>query len=83
MTQCIGKYIWSNKEHRSINALNIVSLNYADSHSTFQLYFSIKMNDSYRKNISEFTAKPHHKSNAYKRKSEITKGKHKTMNAIY
>lgn len=50
MTQCIGKYIWSNKEHRSINALNIVSLNYADSHSTFQLYFSIKMNDSYRKN---------------------------------
>ncbi|MDA3908857.1 MAG: transposase [Sulfurimonas sp.] len=69
------KYIWSNKEHRSINALNIVSLNYADSHSTFQLDFSIKMNDSYRKNISEFTAKLHHKSNAYKRKSEITKGK--------
>jgi len=30
------KYIWSNKEHRSINALNIVSLNYADSHSTYQ-----------------------------------------------
>ena len=69
------KYIWSNKEHRSINALNIVSLNYADSHSTFQLDFSIKMNDSYRKNISEFTAKPHHKSNAYQRKNEITKGK--------
>jgi len=69
------KYIWSNKEHRSINALNIVSLNYADSHSTFQLDFSIKMNDSNRKDISEFTTKLHHKSNAYQRKSEITKGK--------
>jgi len=69
------KYIYSNKEHRSINALNIVSLNYADSHSTFQLDFSIKMNDSHRKDISEFTTKLHHKSNAYQRKSEITKGK--------
>ncbi|PPK56825.1 IS4 family transposase [Malaciobacter marinus] len=69
------KYVWSNKEHRSINALNIVSLNYADSHSTFQLDFSIKMNDSYRKNISEFTTKLHHRSNAYQRKREIIKGK--------
>ena len=69
------KYIWSNKEHRSINALNIVSLNYADSHSTFQLDFSIKINDSKRKSPSEFIAKLHHKSNAYQRKIEITKGK--------
>jgi len=69
------KYVWSNKEHRSINALNIVSLNYADSHSTFQLDFSIKMNDSRRKDISEFTSKLHHRSNAYQRKIEITKGK--------
>ena len=69
------KYIWSNKEHRSINALNIVSLNYADSHSTFQLDFSIKMNGSYRKKISEFTTELHHRSNAFQRKSEITKGK--------
>lgn len=69
------KYIWSNKEHRSINALNIVSLNYADSHSTFQLDFSIKMNDSQRKSTSEFTTKLHHRSNAYQRKNEITKGK--------
>jgi len=69
------KYVWSNKEHRTINALNIVSLNYADSHSTFQLDFSIKMNDSNRKDISEFTTKLHHRSNAYQRKSEITKGK--------
>ena len=69
------KYIYSNKEHRSINALNIVSLNYADSHSTFQLDFAIKTNDSKRKDISQFTTKLHHKSNAYQRKSEITKGK--------
>jgi len=69
------KYIWSNKEHRSINALNIVSLNYADSHSTFQIDFAIKMNDSKRKNTSEFTNKLHHRSNAYHRKNEITKGK--------
>jgi hypothetical protein len=69
------KYIWSNKEHRTINALNIVSLNYADSHSTFQLDFSIKMNDSYHKNISEFTTKLHHRCNAFQRKSEITQGK--------
>ena len=69
------KYIWSNKEHRTINALNIVSLNYADSHSTFQLDFTIKMNDSKRKSISEFTTKLHHRSNAYHRKNEIIKGK--------
>ena len=69
------KYIWSNKEHRTINALNIVSLNYADSHSTFQLDFSIKMNDSQRKAPSEFTTTLHHRSNGYQRKSEITKGK--------
>lgn len=69
------KYIWSNKERRSINALNIVSLNYTDSHSTFQLDFSIKMNDSQRKSPSEFTNKLHHRSNAYARKNETTKGK--------
>ncbi len=69
------KYIWSNKEHRTINALNIVSLNYADSHSTFQLDFSIKMNDSRRKEISEFTSVVHHRSNTYMRQIESLKGK--------
>lgn len=69
------RYVWSNKEHRAINALNIVSLNYADSHSTFQLDFSIKMNDSRRRDISEFTARVHHRTNAYQRKSETNKGK--------
>ena len=69
------RYIWSNKEHRTINALNIVSLNYADSHSTFQLDFSIKTNDSQRVAMSDFTNSLHHRSNAYQRKCEITKGK--------
>lgn len=31
------KSLWSNKDHKLINGLNIVSLNYSDSHSTFQL----------------------------------------------
>jgi hypothetical protein len=39
------------------------------------LDFAIKMNDSQRKSTSEFTTKLHHKSNAYQRKNEITKGK--------
>jgi SRSO17 transposase len=69
------KYIWSNKEHRTINALNIVSLNYADSHSTFQLDFSIKMNESRRKDISDFTTSLHYRSNSYQRKSETIKSK--------
>ena len=69
------RHIWSNKEHRTINALNIVSLNYADSYSTFQLDFSIQMNKSKRLDISEFTTKLHHKSNAYKRKAETMRGK--------
>jgi hypothetical protein len=33
------------------------------------------MNDSKRKSPSDFTAKLHHRSNAYQRKSEIIKGK--------
>jgi len=69
------KYIWSNKKHRTINVLNIVSLNYADSHSTFQFDFSINMNDSKRKETSEFMTKLHHRSNAYQRKNETIKGK--------
>ena len=69
------KYVWSNKEHRAINALNIVSLNYADSHSTFQLDFSIKTNNTQRVATTEFRTKLHHRSNAYARKSEVTKGK--------
>ena len=69
------QHIWSNKEHRTINGLNIVSLNYADSHSTFQLDFSFRMNDSRRKDITEFRSPLHHRSNAYKRRTESLKGK--------
>ena len=39
------KYVWSNKEYTSISAVNIVSLNYAASHSTFQVDFSIRFWD--------------------------------------
>ena len=67
--------LWSNKDHKLINGLNIVSLNYADSHSTFQLDFAIKMNEAKRKELTEFTNPLHHRSNAYKRRKETLKGK--------
>lgn len=69
------RYIYSNKEHRSINGLNIVSLNFADSHSTFQLDFSIRMNKSRRKEVSDFSSALHHRSNAHQRRAEGLKGK--------
>jgi len=69
------KSLWSNKDHKLINGLNIVSLNYADSHSTFQLDFAIKMNEAKRKELTEFTNPLHHRSNAYKRREETLKGK--------
>jgi hypothetical protein len=69
------KYIFSNKEHRSVNGLNIVSLNYTDSHSTFQLDFSLRMNESRRKEIADFSHTLHHRSNAHKRRAEGLRGK--------
>ena len=46
-----GKYIqgscrnlWSNKDHRTVKGLNIVSLNYSDSHTDMMLDFSINYN---------------------------------------
>jgi len=69
------RYIWSNKEHKSVKGLNIVSLNYTDSYSTFQLDFSIRMNKSRYRETSEFTAKLHHRSNAYARRDEGLSGK--------
>ena len=75
-----GKYIqgscknlWSNKEHRTVKGLNIVSLNYSDSHTDMMLDFSINYNknqivDSKENNL-------HHKSNAYKRRTEGRSGK--------
>ena len=69
------KSLWSNKEHRCINGINIVSLNFADRHSTFQLDFAISMNKSRRKEVNTFTHTLHHRSNAYARRVEASKGK--------
>jgi hypothetical protein len=67
--------IYSNKEHRTINGINIVSLNYTDTHSTFQLDFSLRLNDSRRREVANFTSVLHHKSNAHKRRIEGLDGK--------
>lgn len=69
------KSIYSNKEHRTINGINIVSLNYTDTHSTFQLDFSLRLNDSRRREVADFTNVLHHKSNAHKRRIEGLDGK--------
>jgi SRSO17 transposase len=62
--------IYSNKEHRCVNGINIVSLNYTDTHSTLQLDFSLRLNDSRRREVADFTTLLHHKSNAHKRRIE-------------
>ena len=69
------KSVWSNKERRCINGINIISLNIADSHSTFQLDFAIVMNKSRRKEVDTFAGSVHHRSNAYARREETMKGK--------
>lgn len=77
------KSLWSNKEHRCINGINIISLNFTDRHSTFQLDFAISMNKSRRKEVDTFTHTLHHRSNAYARRVEAVKGKNKTLNGMY
>jgi len=69
------KSLWSNKEHRCINGINIISLNFTDTHSTFQLDFAISMNKSRRKEVDSFAQTLHHRSNAHARRVEIQKGK--------
>jgi len=69
------KSIYSNKEHRWVNGINVVNLAYADEHSTFQLDFSLRINDSKRVDIAEFTKTLHHKSNGYKRRNKGEYGK--------
>lgn len=69
------KSLWSNKEHRCINGINIISLNFTDRHSTFQLDFAISMNKSRRKEVDTFTHTLHHRSNACARRIEAVKGK--------
>ena len=67
--------VWSSKEHRTVKGLNIVSLNYSDSHSTFQLDFALRSNRSRCKEPREYTQKLHHRNNAYRRREEGLKGK--------
>ena len=75
-----GKYIegscknlWSNKDKRVVKGLNIVSLNYSDTHTDMIVNFSI----NYNKNqiIDSIDNKYHHRSNAYKRRIEGRNGK--------
>jgi ribosomal protein L24 len=49
------KSIYSNKEQRWVNGINVVNLAYADEHSTFQLDFSVRIHESKRVDISNFT----------------------------
>ncbi len=69
------KSIYSNKEHRCISGVNMVSLAYSDEHSTFQLDFSLRLNTSRRHEMADFTKVLHHKSNGYKRRTEGLDGK--------
>ena len=75
-----GKYIegscknlWSNKDKRVVKGLNIVSLNYSDTHTDMMLDFSM----NYNKNqiIDSIDNKYHHRSNAYKRRIGGRNGK--------
>lgn len=67
------KNLWSNKEHRTVKGLNIVSLNYSDSHTDMMLDFAI----NYNKNqiIDSIDTDFHHRSNAHKRRVEGNSGK--------
>ena len=69
------KSLWSNKEHRCVNGINIITLNLTDTHSTFQLDFAIAMNKSRRKEVDAFSGSVHHRSNTYVRRTETRKGK--------
>ena len=65
--------LWNNKEHRTVKGLNIVSLNYSDTHTDMMLDFSINYNKNQIVNVNENYF--HHKSNAYKRRVEGNDGK--------
>ncbi|MCT7612424.1 transposase [Aliarcobacter butzleri] len=67
------KNLWSNKEHRTVKGLNIVSLNYSDCYTDMMLDFSINYNKNQIINVNENYF--HHKSNAYKRRVEGNDGK--------
>ncbi|MCT7571465.1 IS4 family transposase, partial [Aliarcobacter butzleri] len=67
------KNLWSNKEHRTVKGLNIVSLNYSDCYTDMMLDFSINYNKNKIVNCDKNYF--HHKSNAYKRRVEGNDGK--------
>jgi hypothetical protein len=67
--------LYSNKEKRKIRGINIVSLNYSDGFSNFMLDFALAVNKYARVAIEDFTNKVDHRSNAHKRRLEMTKGK--------
>jgi hypothetical protein len=48
------KSIYSNKEQRCISGINMVSLTYTDEHSTFQLDFSLRLNESRRHDLCDY-----------------------------
>ncbi len=62
--------LWSNKEKRAIRGINLVSLNYSDSHSNFMLDFALKFNKNLRVKIDDFKNKLYHTSTSQKRKEE-------------
>lgn len=68
--------LWSNKEKRSIRGINVLSLNYSDNYSTFMIDFAIVANKYLRIKIEDFKNKIDHRTNAYKRRLELLKGKH-------
>ncbi len=66
---------WSNKEKRKIRGINVVSLNYSDGYSNFMLDFAIAINKYARVKIEDFKNKIDHRTNAHKRRLEMSKGK--------
>lgn len=67
------KNLWSNKDKRVVKGLNIVSLNYSDSHTDMMLDFAVNYNKNQIVDSSDINI--HHKSNAYKRRVEGNYGK--------
>jgi len=67
--------LWSNKEKRLIRGINVVSLNYSDGFSNFMLDFAISMGKYAKVELAQFTQVLDHRSNAYKRRAEIMRGK--------
>jgi len=70
-----SKSLWSNKEGRKVKGINIVSLNWTDTYTTFQVDFALATNRTRLIAHENFAKKLHHRSNAYARRVETTLGK--------